>query len=452
MDSPHEGDAGVGDENEEPNSVVASGDVVFVKLIDTEMYLCEVPLGETYCATAGPRPVPLLFSVDEYLGKETQVGVTSGTKAIRLKYQGPRHSYLQSDNNQKNHWVYLYNATTSNGKYMYDDRYNCKQFFLVGGGTTCRYGVRCRLQDIYTGAVFCYNSKWKVDPSSYPQGQGKCWTGAYYEKNVEFADIVFERVGVPPAKLEWIPGAAQKQTLLLGRRGIAPPAPVVYHWALKVGDTWFEVDGAGKSGTGQPISVIRSKGIESSFGARPSSGGIVGSTVKSDSEIDFFINSWLVKHPTYDWRLSNCQTFVTDFAMWLSEGSARLPSMEAGFGENRTGPSAFAGTVPGEATAGAWVGHVETQLGVFRTSASGPSALASALCGSTGFGALANASVGRAEVAVAGVGLHADLNIATGVGLQHGRLVLRLLGFGLTAGHGGASIETPVGGATCIVQ
>ena len=67
-------------------------------------------------------------------------------------------------------------------------------------------------------------------------------------------------------------------------------------------------------------------------------------------------------------------------------------------------------------------------------------------------GAWANASLVRSELSAGPVGVHADLNVNTGAGVRGGNLDVHLLGFGGKVGADGVTIDTPVGGAKCVVM
>ena len=79
------------------------------------------------------------------------------------------------------------------------------------------------------------------------------------------------------------------------------------------------------------------------------------------------------------------------------------------------------------------------------------SAEAEAIAGN-GVGAWANASLIRGEVSAGPVGVHADLNVNTGLGVRGGNLDVHLLGFGTKVGADGVTIDTPLGGAKCAIM
>lgn len=240
------------------------------------------------------------------------------------------------------------------------------------------------------------------------------------------------------------------KSVVLGKKVLVPYA--AEHWAVKVDDTWYEVPGVSKSETG-PNKIQVSYGRVAKSGAVPFGGGLVGSTDKSQSEIDKFITNWEKQNPFYDFMTTNCQKFAKEFVDFLCDGCAQLPMMNAGIRGHGVGPRAWSTSANGTAVANASVGRSETQHGVARAAAEGPAVGAKALCGDEGFGAFAKASVGRAEAGIGNpVGVHVDLNINTGVGVHDGNFEASVLGFGTKIGQGGFEVNTPIGGAKCIVM
>ena len=74
----------------------------------------------------------------------------------------------------------------------------------------------------------------------------------------------------------------------LGKTGIAK------HWALKVGDRWYEIGGAGKLAIGQPNTIEESHGKCSRGGACPDpQTSLLGRTRKTDTEIAEFNTAYL---------------------------------------------------------------------------------------------------------------------------------------------------------------
>lgn len=242
-----------------------------------------------------------------------------------------------------------------------------------------------------------------------------------------------------------------KRTVQLGSKILV--ATFANHWAVKIGDTWYEVDGAGKNANNSKNNIsTKVGGSTSKNGAKLLEGGIVGTSDKTDKEIQKFIETWISNNPTYDVWTANCQKFVTDITVWATNGACKLPPMEAGDGAHGYGPSAFAGAKNGEATAHAGTGHAEAQGGVFRVSADGPAAGASAMAGETGFGAFGEASLGKVEVSAGPVRAHLEPNINTGVGMRNGNVEATFLGTGFKVGKNGVGVRTPLGGADCSIM
>ena len=102
----------------------------------------------------------------------------------------------------------------------------------------------------------------------------------------------------------------------VGRILIVPIA--AYHWAIKVGDTWYEIRGASKKDSGARNDVIRSKGFKARSNAGSLGGEVVGKTIKTDREINGWIDVWLAKYPEYEVLTDNCQTFVFDMMAWVT--------------------------------------------------------------------------------------------------------------------------------------
>lgn len=226
------------------------------------------------------------------------------------------------------------------------------------------------------------------------------------------------------------------------------------HWAVKVGNTWYEVPGASKGDKNKKNEIMRGYGQAAPSGALPLGGGLVGSTTKSQAEIDEFIQKWEHDNPYYDLYSTNCQKFAKDFVDFLCGSYAKFPvAMEAGMRKHVHGPMGFAVAANGTAVAEATTGRAEGQYGIAHATAEGCNAGAMALCGEEGFGAFSKASVGRAEAGIGAVGVHLDLNVNTGVGFRNGNVEASVLGFGFKAGGGhGIELDTPIGGAKCNIM
>ena len=74
------------------------------------------------------------------------------------------------------------------------------------------------------------------------------------------------------------------------------------------------------------------------------------------------------------------------------------------------------------------------------------------LTGQNGYGHWENRSLVRAETSIGPASGYIDLNINTGAGIRGGNVDVHALGFGTTVGADGVSIDTPIGGAKCVVM
>lgn len=102
----------------------------------------------------------------------------------------------------------------------------------------------------------------------------------------------------------------------------------LHHWAVQVGDTWYEISAdkssGGKKGNKRNV-VDKSYGCYADSGAGKLGGELVGKTDKTDYEISNWIERWIVNHPGYDALGTNCQTFAYEFMDWLTGGNFICP-------------------------------------------------------------------------------------------------------------------------------
>ena len=84
----------------------------------------------------------------------------------------------------------------------------------------------------------------------------------------------------------------------------------VHHWAVQVGNTWYEIDGV--FGDGKRNRIHTTYGEVARSGAGRFGGEIVGETTKSDEEIENFYREWVSNNPTYGAFSENCQKFAID--------------------------------------------------------------------------------------------------------------------------------------------
>mmetsp|Transcript_1946 Transcript_1946/g.5492 ORF Transcript_1946/g.5492 Transcript_1946/m.5492 type:complete len:513 (-) Transcript_1946:153-1691(-) len=246
-----------------------------------------------------------------------------------------------------------------------------------------------------------------------------------------------------------------QRTVFIGKRVLV--ALFATHWAVKVGETWYEIHGASKNATGLPNAIRMSEGEASAGFAVTWTGDIVGTTRKSDEAIKNFIwgeGGWIAKNPWYNFTTTNCQKFATDFAFWLTSGRCLLPPMEAGVGVLSRGPSAFVAKFAGASKVAVMTGHLERTNKLARISADGPMATAQAGLRRHGFGAFGEMSLGHVEGSLGGgvCSVLLDVNVNTGIGWRNGNAELTVLGFGARVGQNGVRLNTPVLGLSCSVM
>jgi len=223
---------------------------------------------------------------------------------------------------------------------------------------------------------------------------------------------------------------------------------VAHHWAIKIGETWYEIRGASKSNTNSKNEVIKSHGFNAQSGAGKLGGELVGVTTKSDDEIDTWIDDWLARNPTYAVMTDNCQKFVHELLVWVTEGrftdnhrfnSADEPS-------KKSEATSFAAAEDGNAIANYCLAKCSSSYGPLGAKVKAFEFQAQAVAG-PGFGAFADATVFEEEISLGNVvRAHVGLNANTGLGVRNGNLEAHLLGFGAKIGADGIEVNTPIGG------
>jgi hypothetical protein len=238
------------------------------------------------------------------------------------------------------------------------------------------------------------------------------------------------------------------RTIKLGRKATFSPA---LHWAVKVGDTWYEISGPEDSSKGGPNRVTTNRGWTANSGAGVLGGEIVGETDKTDIEIYTFVQDWLCRNARYDFLADKSQKFSYEFIYFLTDGTNfRLPHrIDALTAPEGLAQQSNAFAINQDGVAIARVGSGETRVNYHHINAMyrGPSAEVSAAAGA-GLGAWVGASpLGRAEMNVGQLaGVHFEPNINTGAGVRDGNLDVHVLGFGTRIGADGVEINTPLGG------
>merc|ERR1719187_2689002 len=222
----------------------------------------------------------------------------------------------------------------------------------------------------------------------------------------------------------------------------------LHHWAVKVGDTWYEIAGAAKGDSDQRNVIRKHTGYSSSMGAGSFGGETVGKTEKTDEEIERFNANWLRDNPNYDFTAENCQAYAIAFMRWLTNNNYRLkhePDAADLESNDKNSIHGFACANEGQAYAGFCGAEGTKSSGVFSGKATFLSAEAEAIAG-PGLGAWVDASVCNLEGSIGPVGGHVGINFDTGAGIRGGNLDVHLGGWGGKVGADGIAVDTPLGG------
>jgi hypothetical protein len=238
----------------------------------------------------------------------------------------------------------------------------------------------------------------------------------------------------------------------LGRKALIG-APVAYHWAVKVGDTWYEIYEKSK---GKKNSIKKSYGFAAASSAGALGGELVGETDATDSEIDVWIEEWRCRNPDYQFFHENCQKFAYEFMDWLTNDNFSVSHRFNASSVNTQGSGQlkrFTRAEDGNAIARCTTSEIRKSSGPHSVSARSLHAQAQLVAG-PGLGAWADASAYKLEASFGNVvGVHLEPNLNTGAGIRNGNLDVHLLGFGGKIGADGIEVNTPLGGvsACCIL-
>jgi len=220
----------------------------------------------------------------------------------------------------------------------------------------------------------------------------------------------------------------------------------IYHYALKVGKhgsyDWYEVAG----NKTKQMKIKHWKPVEH----RPKRRGLittVGSTYKSNEEIDNWIKNWERRHPNYNAFLENCQEFAFDLARWLCPGSNKIAMPESQDAKWIDVDSGSGNSYDDTNVLGARVSTFKTgaQGAIFGIEAEGPNAGVRVSAGDGRYESVWEAALSRAEVKAGPIKVRVEPNVNTGAGYSNGNIFLKALGFGVTGGVKGLGVHTPLG-------
>lgn len=213
------------------------------------------------------------------------------------------------------------------------------------------------------------------------------------------------------------------------------------HWAVKVGERWYEYIGTGPD-LRSKCQVRFKSGPTSAEGAGVNGRSfLVGTTTKSEVAITDFISEYEVRNPEYCSISINCQKFAVEFIEWVTAGNYDIIVMQsAGLGVHMNVGTAFAAS-NGEETRATWrLGHFAAEGTIVSGKAEGPGVNAQ-----LGNGAFVDIEACRVEGSVGGIfGAAFCPNVSTGAGFRNGNAEAKLLGIGFGVGQDGLKLTNPL--------
>jgi hypothetical protein len=205
--------------------------------------------------------------------------------------------------------------------------------------------------------------------------------------------------------------------------------PLTYHWAVKVGNTWYEIHGFAASSAGDEL---------------------VGETGATDTQINVWVGEWRSRNSGNSVSLDNCQTFAYALIAWLTNGNFSIPHrFNVAYGDMpaRRGFQRFARVEDGNLIARYTTCEYRKSAGALSMSLRSIHAQTQAVAGPEGVGAWTDISGGKLEAAYGNwIGGHIEPNLNTGAGVRNGNLDVHLLGFGAKVGFDGIEVDSPLGG------
>lgn len=136
-------------------------------------------------------------------------------------------------------------------------------------------------------------------------------------------DIGMENIGIE--EVDTVSSIRIERIVKLGYKHLTPPPlPVALHWAVKVGDFWYEVEGSSIKESYTEMVIFKERGDRAPSGVG-SLVKVVGATNKTDEEIAAWIEDWKIENPIYDFLEINCQKFGYEFIRWLTGGVFSIP-------------------------------------------------------------------------------------------------------------------------------
>jgi len=114
----------------------------------------------------------------------------------------------------------------------------------------------------------------------------------------------------------------------VGKRGIG--LPVAEHWAVKVGETWFELEGAAIRDYNSP-NKVRTHQRDADYAEIEEK---TAKTLTNLATVQEWAEAWTQTHPLYRINGANCQKFVNDFLRTFLPGEEIEPTQNQTIGNS----------------------------------------------------------------------------------------------------------------------
>jgi len=244
-----------------------------------------------------------------------------------------------------------------------------------------------------------------------------------------------------------------QRVVKLGRKPLQPP--VAHHWAIQVGERWYEI--TSKDHVTRRNAIHVNNGGVASSGAGNLGGEVVGKSTKTDNMIFTWLNIWLSLNPRYDLLSDNCQKLSYEFMVWVTNNNylcdhrvdaANINTFDSefrdvqglglrGFAATKGGNTVLHLNVGGNALSSKGPINQRVKVGQFTGQAvAGP-----------GLGVFVDTTVADVSFSAGNfAGFHVGLNANTGIGARNGNIEAHFLGFGGKIGADGVEVNTPVAG------
>ena len=269
---------------------------------------------------------------------------------------------------------------------------------------------------------------------------------AHYDKCVSMFNLLNSI-----AELSLNPPIGAERVVKLGRTCVGVPSTLAHHWAVQIGESWYEITPKDKETRQNNVRVSDGRRAKSFAGL--CGGEVVGLTTVTDGGIKAWYKLWLDANPEYNLFTDNCQKFAYQLMDWVTYGKflcehrvisadmeladIEMVNKRRGFVAKKGGNIVAHWKYGKDILNSWWCFSTRYKIGHFTAQAvAGP-----------GLGLFLDAIfVDRAAYSGNLVGIHVGLNLNTGLGIRNGNFEAQLLGCGGKIGADGIEVNTSLGG------